>query len=288
MTSINTETATSSTPSDAVIDDLSIEDLEAMMSDEGLSEGAIEEGATDVASLEADEVEDGADIEIDEVDETNELSEEDLLSAMSDVETDEEIQKSYEEQGDEVEESESAPKMATEEDRKKVTKAPAEKKAPKKTVSTDKRSIVADDRASDGFFLLEKADLLLDEAGKQAKHDEVAEMIDGMNVKVGASCLNFLASLNGKAKMSLFTEITFKFVSAPDAEPIKAGDLQQHFMDGDANGVKSYAKGTAMPKTTNGLKMLSLLKVIIKKEGGYFINPESALFEVAKTVVGTK
>lgn len=289
---MTTVTAIEEVTTDLPLEDVSIDELEAMMDSmtddvsDDMPDEVVEEVIEDVTPA-VEVVDEISDEELEALiadddepaPETVELSEEDLAEVVSSAEAADEKMAAYEAQ-----ESEEADTVAPVKADDKATK-PKAKREPRKTTYNSTRHEVADDRASSDFYLLENADLELDEDGKKAKHEEVSETINKLNVKVGASCINFLSALNGKAKLSQFTEIAIRFIAAPEAEPIRRIDLQNHFMDAEANGFKAYKKGTATPKATNSLKMLLELKVIVQSSEGYMINEESVLFPLAKTVL---
>lgn len=148
---------------------------------------------------------------------------------------------------------------------------------PRATTFTHSRSELVSAKANPNFYLLEKADLELDEEGQKLKHEEVMALIKGMNVKGGAKCVNFLAAVNGTAKMSTFIESGVRYIL--DDNTITNADLQAYFMSAARNKVKAYNKSTAMPQALTLLKLFTDLKMLIKDGLTYKINENSLLIE---------
>ena len=160
----------------------------------------------------------------------------------------------------------------------KVTKAAS---TPRKTTFTHSKAELIADRANPNFYLLEKADLLLDADGQKAKRDEVIKLIYGMNVKGTAKCINLLSALNGKTKLSTFIDSGVRYIFGENA--MTKSDLEAYFMSAARNKVKAYNKSTALPQSLALLKLFTDLKLIVKVGAVYEINQNSLLIEALST-----
>lgn len=167
--------------------------------------------------------------------------------------------------------------LAIEADKPVKAKKERKEKEPRKTTFTHSREDLLKDRAKEDFYLLEKANLLLDEEGKKAKHDEVVEMIKGMNVKTGAKCMNLLSSVNDTREMSTFIKSGVRYILSN--EPVTRADFIAYFVSAARNGVKAYGMGTATAQVTNLLRLFQDLKMIKPHGAGYILNEESVLVE---------
>lgn len=260
------------TVTEKVSGDLSIEDLEAMMLgfDDEIEE---KEEDSDLDILMIDSVEEDIIIEEEEeIDEDVELS---LLAlAMKAITAKEIAEEIYEEQestDDHVEKVEG--KVV-----KKVAKVKTAKSTtPRKTTFTHSKEELLKERANPNFYLLEKSDLELDEEGQKAKHDEVMALINSMNVKGTAKCLNFLSAVNGSTKMSVFIDLGIDYILGGNA--MTKADLEAFFVSAARNKVKAYNKSTAMPQSLTLLKLFTDLKLINKVGSVYELNENSLLVE---------
>ncbi|WP_026610749.1 hypothetical protein [Methylocaldum szegediense] len=152
-------------------------------------------------------------------------------------------------------------------------------KAPRESTVGLTRSEIAQKRAGSELYLLEKADLELDEDAAREAHNKVCADVDKLNVKVGAKTLNFLAWSAGRGKLNVYLEIGAKFIAKHGVEGFTTADLVAHFMSQHKNGVKSYAKSTAMPQATNIVAMCKFLKILKLSDGKHVANPDSLLFK---------
>lgn len=159
----------------------------------------------------------------------------------------------------------------------KPPRAEKPKKEPTKTSHTHSREDLIADRASSDFYLLSKSDIGLSDDEKSKKHEAVVEMIKKMNVKVGAKCLNLLSAANGRAELSVFMKLALDFAKKSDG--FKSSDLVNFFVDEKLNGSKSYNKSTAMPQTTNCIRVFVDLGILINESSTYHLNKDSLLLE---------
>lgn len=283
----------------SVIEELSLDDLEELlnMSSPAPKEPVAEpvktvEEEIDMAELIDDDVLDldgfGTDIDQELMSlDTIEVSDDDLLAVVNDIETKEAKAAAYEEQPAEVA-TEAAPSMSERLEKalaakKEMTapaarapKEPKEKKEPRKTKFTTDRVSLIEDRYGAEFYVLEEGDT-------EEKRDEAVEIIKNMNVKIGEQCVNLYGALGGKATLSVFTKIGLRYLIEKGS--IDRSGLHAHYLDGTANGSLSYGVGTANPQTAMCLGLLSALKVIKPMAGGFTLNPKSALLSKLKEII---
>jgi hypothetical protein len=255
-------------------DDISIEELEALMADE-FEDEVIEKKEDEILEV---AIESADAVEVDES----------LLSkAMRVIGAKEATKAAYESQPDEVTDGVAPTKLSGKSAKAKVAKVHSEKeKVDRKTRFTHSREELVKDRANPNFYLLEKADLDLGDDQRAAKEKETLDMINAMNVKIGSKCLNLLSALNGKSQMSTFVKSGFKFILG--GEKITNANMVEFFMSSAKNGVKSYSKGTAMPQSTNLLRLFFDMKVIVKDGAQYVVNENSTIIEAMRAMTGGK
>ena len=277
------------THSAEAIEEISLEELEALIAEtyddkkaetktvkkeviDNVTEASevVDEFSLD-AELEALEVSKDFDFDLDDI----------LESVIKDVELSESKLETYSKQDENAEHLDfvTAPSPANieastetlevSEEKAEKKKAPKEKKEPRKTTYTHDRATLAEDRGGKDFYLLETSDFELSDDEKLAKHDQIVEKIKKMNVKVGAKCLNLLAYVNDKAELSVFMQIALKYAITNHklgGSCTQAG-LVACFIDKELNGVKSYAKSTALPQAANCFAVFEQLSVIKRVEG---------------------
>ena len=254
------------------VEDISLEELEAMMT--SFDEDIIEEpefSLSDADVLEIQSIEEEiaaetyADIETDE----SELAK--AIKAIANMEIADEI---YEEQvstDDHFEKITSVTVTAAVKEAR-VAKTP---KAPRVTSFSASREEIVALKAKADFYLLETDDLALDADEQKVKHEEVLKLIKGMNVKIGAKCLNLLSAINAKSGMSTFIKSGARYIL--EADSISSPDFMDYFMKQKRNGVKSYEKSTATPQSSTLLRLFSDLRMIEKVGATYKVNDNSLL-----------
>lgn len=251
--------------------DLSLEELESMMMgfDDEIEE---KEGDSDLDILMINSIDEDIVVEEEEMSEDVEMS---LLAlAMKTITAKEIAEEIYEEQESTDDHVEKVEGKVVEKVAKVKT---ARSTTPRKTTFTHSKEELLKERASPNFHLLEKSDLELDEEGQKAKHDEVMALINSMNVKGTAKCMNFLQAVNGSVKMSVFIDLGVNYILGGNA--MTKADLEAFFMSSPRNKVKAYNKSTAMPQALTLLKLFTDLKLINKVGSVYELNENSTLVE---------
>ncbi|MGZ8173002.1 hypothetical protein [Methylobacter sp.] len=244
-------------------EEMSVDELEALMAsfDDEIVETVPENDIADADVLAIKSIEDEVI--------TGEVEESILAKAMKAIASKEISDEIYENQTSGDDHLEVGEKV------KAKVKAPKAAKEPRMTKFTHSVEEIVNVKAKPDFYLLEMSDLKLDEQGQKDKHKAVMTMINAMNVKTKAKCLNLLSALNGAAKLSTFIDSGVRYILSGDA--ISNADMIDYFMHQKRNKVKSYGKSTATPQATNLLKLFTELKMLNKSGATYEINNDSLL-----------
>jgi hypothetical protein len=270
---MDTQLASSSTQSN--IEDISLEELESLMSsfnDDIIETPEVALSDADILSITSIDEE----IAVETFDHI-ETDESELAKAIKAIETIEMADKIYEEQESTDDHVEKGAKAVA---GVKLTKVAKVAKTPRVTSFTASREEILAVKAKADYFLLETSDLELDAEAQKVKHEEVLALIKGMNVKIGAKCLNFLTSINVKSGMSTFIKSGVRYII--ESDQISNPDFVDYFMKQKRNGVKSYEKSTATPQSSNLLKLFTDLKMIEKDGATYKVNDDSILIAELK------
>lgn len=189
--------------------------------------------------------------------------------------------------------AEAATKKAEKATAKAAAKAEKEANAtPKVTrttsMATSNPSAVIRERLGDKLgetLVLEVADAGLSAKKLQAQQEEILTGIDQLKKKVGEKAVNLIGFVNGTAKLSVYTDIAFRFLKANNRKGIVTADLIAHYQDQAANGVKGYGLGTARSQGHQMFHLLPALK-LVKMEGKTMkINPDSLISAKLKTLL---
>lgn len=259
------------------IHEASIDELEALiMGLEGLDDSDIIEEETEESSSEL-KIASSDDIDFNDI-ELDETLFEQVAKAIKTKESTEEAYDEQESTDDHVEKVETT--KAEKEEKVKKAKAAS---TPRATRFTHSREELIAMKANPTFYLLEKGDLDLDEAGQKAKNEQVLEAIKKMNVKTGQKCVNLLSAANGTTKLGTFIEQGIRYILT---EPkITKADMIEYYMSAARNKVKAYNKSTATPQASTLLPLFTELKMIVNESGVYKLNDNSLLLEHFRALV---
>lgn len=202
--------------------------------------------------------------------------ENDLQSAVGDLEIEATRSEAYAEQQGESETAESDKPKSKD---AKPAKAKKERKPrePRKTMATDKKSEVILDKLGENagdYFVLEVSDAdKSDEELRKQQEDLLATIDNDMAKKVSEKAVNLMSWLGSKSKLRTCTRITLDFMLA-NPEGVTKAQLRDHIQSGTS---RPYGLGTARSQSDQMFRLLPIFKVGVTDDKVMKLNPESLI-----------
>lgn len=202
-----------------------------------------------------------------------EITDETLMSAVSEVESDEVRATMMEDAAEAETVTMSGPKA-------RAPKAPKVARAPKIVFSSKSEAILHKLGANPSdAFILETTDAALTADELSAKMDSTLAKIDTLAKKVQDKVVNVFAVVAGKARLSGYTKIVVDAL-------IEKGSLSSKEAS-DALETRGYKNGTARAQSNQMFTVLPLLGIAIREGKSLKVNPESTLVEVLTKAAAT-
>ena len=108
---------------------------------------------------------------------------------------------------------------------------------------------------------------------------DMMPIIDGLRKKVAANANNFLKWLGTGKGLGVYIQIGLRFTLNNHKEGFKTSDLMEALQSKTVNGIKGYAKSTALPQSANYVSMAKAFKLIKTEGNQHVLNIDSPLWE---------